>query len=45
MENLHVILESNIDVLHLHPTDPEKLTGAPINEIEKFKDLTQDFVK
>ena len=46
MEKLHnVILESNIGVLHLHPTDPEKLTGAPINEIEKFKDLTQSFVK
>ena len=46
MEKLHnVILDSSIDVLHLHPTDPEKLTGAPINEIEKFKELTQDFVK
>ena len=41
----NVILESSIDVLHLHPTDPEKLTGAPIKEINQFSELALEFVK
>ena len=46
MVKLHnVILDSNIDVLHLRPLNPEKLTGATYQEIEKFKKLTEDFVK
>jgi len=45
MQKMHnVILESDIDVLHLHPTDPETLTGAPSNEIDRFREMTEDFV-
>ena len=46
MQKMHnVILESDIDVLHLHPIDPERLTGAPSNEIDRFREMTEDFVK
>ena len=46
MEKLHnVILDSDIDVLHLRPKNPEKLTGASYQDIEKFKELTESFVK
>ena len=46
MKLMHnVILESSIDVLHLQPTDPEKLTGAPIKEINEFSELAREFFK
>ena len=45
VERFHnIILNADIDVLHLRPINPENFCGATFPDIEKFKELTENFV-